>query len=44
MVSKKDEEGTKSTVTKDDGTTEEVTVKIFPIMGYKNTKSSGIVW
>lgn len=44
MISKKDEEGTKTTVTKDDGTTEEVTVTVFPIMGYKNTKSSGIVW
>ena len=44
MISKKDEEGTKKTVTKDDGTTEEVTVTVFPIMGYKNSKSKGIVW
>ena len=44
MVTKKDEEGTKKTVTKDDGTTEEVTVTVFPIMGYKNSKSQGIVW
>ena len=44
MISKKSEEGTKKTVTKDDGTTEEVTVTVFPIMGYKNSKSKGIVW
>lgn len=44
MISKNDEEGTKQTVTKDDGTEEEITVTVFPIMGYKNTKSSGIVW
>ena len=44
MISKKDEEGTKKTVTKDDGTTEEITVTVFPIMGYKNVKSKGIVW
>ena len=44
MISKEDEEGTKKTVTKSDGTTEEVTVTVFPIMGYKNTKSKGIVW
>lgn len=44
MVSKKDEEGTKKTVKKDDGTEEEITETVFPIMGYKNTKSSGIVW
>lgn len=44
MISKKDEEGTKKTVTKEDGTSEEVTVTVFPIMGYKNSKSKGIVW
>ncbi len=44
MVTKKDEEGTKETVSNDDGTTDEVIHKEFPIMGYKNIKSSGIVW
>lgn len=44
VISKKDEEGTKKTVTNDDGETKEVTVTVFPLMGYKNSKSKGIVW
>ena len=44
MISKKDEEGTTQTITKEDGTTEDIKVKEFPIMGYKNSKSKGIVW
>lgn len=44
MISKKDEEGTKKKVKKDDGTEEEITVTVFPVMGYKNSKSKGIVW
>lgn len=44
MIKKQGEEGKKETVTLDDGTTKEVTKYEFPIMGYKNKKSSGIVW
>lgn len=44
IISKKDEEGTKKTITKDDGKEEEITVTVFPVMGYKNSKSKGIVW
>lgn len=40
MISKKDEDVQK--ITKEDGTEEEKTE--FPIMGYKNSKSQGIVW
>ena len=40
MISKKDEDVQKTT--KEDGTVEEKTE--FPIMGYKNIKSKGIVW
>ena len=43
MISKKDEEGEKKTVN-EDGKDKEITVKTFPVMGYKNSKSSGIVW
>lgn len=43
MIKKKDEEGRKETKTVDDET-KEVTVYEFPIMGYKNRKSEGIVW
>ena len=44
IVTKKDEVGEKVTETKEDGTTEEVTVTEFPIMGSKNRKNAGIVW
>ena len=44
MVSKKDEEGTKTTKKKEDGTEYEVVVTEFPIMGYKKKDSSRIVW
>ena len=44
IVTKKEEEGTKEKVSNDDGTIDEVIHKEFPIMGYKNTKSSKIVW
>ncbi|MBR3117124.1 MAG: hypothetical protein IKF36_04545 [Bacilli bacterium] len=40
IITKTDEEGT--TETKEDGT--EVVNKEFPVMGYKNHKSGGIVW
>ena len=44
MISKKDEDGTKKTVTNSEGKTEEIIETVFPIMGYKNAKSKGIVW
>lgn len=44
MISKKDEEGTKEVKRSEDGTEEEIVHKDFPIMGYKNIKSSKIVW
>lgn len=44
IVTKKEEEGTKENVSNDDGTVDEVIHKEFPIMGYKNVKSSRIVW
>lgn len=43
-IKKEKEEGTKVTKTLDDGTSKEVTVYEFPIMGYKNKKSERIVW
>ena len=44
MITKKDEEGTKKKETNEDGKEVEVTVTVFPIMGYKNSKSDKIVW
>lgn len=44
IVTKNDEKGTTETKTTDDGETKEVIKKEFPIMGYKNSKSSKIVW
>lgn len=44
MIKKKDEEGRKETKQVDEETTKEVTIYEFPIMGYKNKKSEGIVW
>lgn len=43
-IKKKGEEGTKVTKQLEDEKTEEITVYEFPIMGYKNKKSDGIVW
>ena len=44
MVTKKDEEGQEVEIQKDDGTTSKEIRKEFPIMGYKNSKNSNIVW
>ena len=44
IVSKNDEEGQKVTETGDDGNSVEKVVKEFPIMGYKNKKTGGLVW
>lgn len=44
IITMDEEEGTKTEVTNDEGKTEEVVTKIFPIMGYKNSNSEGIVW
>lgn len=44
MIKKKGEEGTKVTKQISDEETKEVTVYEFPIMGYKNKRSEGIVW
>ena len=44
MIKKKDEEGRKESKTTDDGETTEITIYEFPIMGYKNKKTAGIVW
>ena len=38
------EEGTKEQVTDEDGKVKEVVTKLFPIMGYKNSSSEGLVW
>ena len=44
IITMDDEEGTKQQVTNDDGQTKEVVTKLFPIMGYKNSNSEGLVW
>lgn len=44
IITMNDEEGTKQQVTDDDGKTKEVITKLFPIMGYKNSSSEGLVW
>lgn len=44
IITMDDEEGTKEQVTDDDGQTKEVVTKLFPIMGYKNSNSEGLVW
>lgn len=44
MIKKKGEEGTKVTKQVSDEETKEITVYEFPIMGYKNKRSEGIVW
>lgn len=44
IITKSTEKGTEKDVTNSDGTTTKTTVKEFPIMGYKNTKSESIVW
>lgn len=44
IITMDDEVGTKETITNEDGTTSEKEVKIYPIMGYKNSSSEGIVW
>ena len=44
IITKKDEKGTTETKTTDDGETKEDIKNEFPKMGYKNSKSSKIVW
>ena len=44
MVTKKNEEGKKETIVNSDGEKEEIIKKDYPIMGYKNSKSSKVVW
>lgn len=44
IITKSNEKGTETDVTSEDGTTTKKTIKEFPIMGYKNTKSETIVW
>ena len=44
MIKKKDEEGKKTIKPIDEEKTEEIVTYEFPIMGYKNKKSQGIVW
>ncbi len=44
IITMDDEIGTKETINNEDGTTTEKEVKIYPIMGYKNSSSEGIVW
>lgn len=44
IISKNDEEGQKVTEQKEDGTSVEKVVKEFPVMGYKNKKTGGLVW
>lgn len=44
IITMNDEEGIKEQVTNDDGQVKEVVTKLFPIMGYKNSSSEGLVW
>lgn len=44
IVTKTDEEGEEVEITNDDGTKDKEVKKQFPIMGYKNSKNSNIVW
>ena len=44
IITKNDEEGQKVTETAEDGTPVEKVVKEYPVMGYKNKKTGGIVW
>lgn len=44
IITMDDEEGVKEQVTKEDGSTQEVVTKVFPVMGYKNSNSEGLVW
>ncbi len=44
IITNKDEEGTKQTITDKDGKETEIVVKNFPIMGYKNSSSKELVW
>ena len=44
IASKNDEEGQKVSEPAEDGSSVEKVVKEFPIMGYKNKKTGGIVW
>ena len=41
---KNDEKGIEKEVTDENGKTTTTTVKEFPIMGYKNSKSKEVVW
>ena len=44
IITKNDEKGTEKEVTDENGKTTTTTVKEFPIMGYKNSKSKEVVW
>jgi len=44
MITNKDEEGEEIEITNDDGSKSKEISKKFPIMGYKNSKSTNIVW
>ena len=44
IITKNDEKGTEKEVTDENGKKATTTVKEFPIMGYKNSKSKGVVW
>lgn len=44
IITMDDEVGTKEQVTDEDGKVKEVVTKLFPIMGYKNSNSEGLVW
>jgi len=44
LITKSEEEGEEVEIKKEDGTTSTEIKKAFPIMGYKNSKSDGIVW
>ena len=44
IITKNDEKGTEKEVTDENGKKTTTTVKEFPIMGYKNSKSKGVVW
>lgn len=44
IITKNSEKGTEKEVTDENGKTTTTTVKEFPIMGYKNSKSKEIVW
>lgn len=44
IITKNDEEGQKVSETNADGQPVEKVVKEFPVMGYKNKKTGGLVW